>query len=128
LAAFVRARFESTDERTRTVRVTKTGIAGAGPKIPPPNRQEGRNGPDYRKKDNRYRENVRAVRILRTVRIVTAAAARPHARLVAIDCVDFEMRSARIELYDIVNVQKMIGRGFVRLPPFGMRSRTPVHL
>lgn len=39
-----------------------------------------------------------------------------------------EMRSARIELFDIVNVQMNWTRHCATASRLGMRSRTPVHL
>jgi hypothetical protein len=54
-AVRVRVRFHSADEQTRT-RVSKAGLTGGRPKNPPPTRQEGRNGPGYRKKHHRPRQ------------------------------------------------------------------------
>jgi hypothetical protein len=112
LAVHVRHRLRRTDEKSRTTRVTQTRITGGRARNTLRQaRQEGRKGPDYRKNHHSDRDNVRAARMrcARMTRVViVGSTACAHARGAAEPRLKFGMRSARIELFYIVNVQKSL--------------------
>jgi hypothetical protein len=130
LAVHVRDRFRRTDEKSRTTRVTKTRITGGRARKPLRQQwQEGRKGPDHRKKDHCNRDSacaarMKCVRMTRVVGFDSIACAR--ARRTAELCLKFGMRSARIELFYIVNVQKQLDAALCNcLPRDAKRNARP---
>jgi hypothetical protein len=128
LAAFVCARFRPTAKNARTVRVRKTGITGGRAENPPPNRQEGKNGPDYRKKSHCHRKSICAAR-MKCARntLVIGSTACACARGAAQLCPKFgnAIRKDRAVLHR--ERPKEIGRGIVQLPPlcWGCEAECP---
>ena len=128
-------RFPPTDSDVRT-NIRKTGITGGRAKKPSADQAGGQEWPSESQAKFSEIETVFVSRDYRAV--LTSCRHRPACcffklrprlgvRRNECGCANFGMRSGRIELYVIVNVQE-IGRGVVPLPPSRMRSRAPVHL
>jgi hypothetical protein len=124
----VRARFRRPKE-SRATGVTKTRIIGGrARKTLRQNWQEGRKGPDYRKKHLCDRDNVRAVRMACVgMSFIVDSAACARSRGAAEPCLKFgnAIREDRAVLY---RGRPNHWTRYCTTASHGMRSRMPVHL